>query len=66
MDLWRGQIDQLLQAGGNLANAYGDRRTNEELIRALVGATEGDGTLNLYKGLEVSCEMSQSVLTSLY
>ena len=66
MELWRGQIERLLRAGGNLANAYGDRRANEELVRALVGKEEGSSSLNLYKGLEVSCEISQSVLTSLY
>ena len=59
MELWTGQIDQLLHAGSNLADAYGDRRTNEELVRALVGEKEGSGSLNIHTGLKVSCEISQ-------
>ena len=52
--MWRAQIDHLLRSGSNLASAYGDRRTNEELVRGLLGQIEGNETHNLHTGLKVS------------
>ena len=65
IEMWRAQIEQLLSGGGNLAGAYGDRRTNEELVRALVGRIEGSNSRNLLTGLQVSWHTPQSPLTSL-